>query len=265
MKASIWKDLGKSALVKHVNHYVFKTPFNLLMASALAMVCVIGFVRLLEPACVFDLRRGVSKWKVYPYLCSLPWFASACDGLHAARSHDVSRVLAKMGRCFGLHFVCKVYQLLLAMTRPSVVRSTLILIGIPVGIFTLLCKSPSRVFRSTHAFKEIITLCITSCMFMVTSIRFPDVYYWMVNDVSTLLYISVLTLVLTISTIESQLEHQDTKHDIKNVCESDTSRATLYICSAVVAIWIVKLSNPRLMSFHKMIDPHNIVGKTKHI
>lgn len=254
-------------VTKVLSRMAFQTPLEHLAAYALAISVVVGLLAIVEPASALRFRRSVHAMKVLPYLCRLKSVRSLVNKIHElGQTPSIALLTVLVGAIvrvlmFPLHIIAAGFQ-------PEVVRSVLLLVGIPCGFLYACCKAPIKLLRKTPGTSALVAWMATALTLGATTLISPLALRWAVSDISITLYFALLATILTVSAVEERLgQSQDPPPPRggggggQRVCSERSHRTALYLFAGVVALWVLRYADARRLSYTALSDVDRIMGR----
>lgn len=242
------------SFVQFIWRMIFRSSIVQIVWIVYSVVCAIGLLELIELSSILDKRRGVGDWKVLPLLCRSPSIALFCNVIASSQAFEV---IGAIYRHTGLRFLIRIS---FAFISPSTLRSLISLCGLPILISRAICSSKKRALQKIKGYQAIFTWLTSAILIGLMSNLSPQTYRWFANDVSAMVYLAAIGAALLVSALQERLTSVPDQPQ-REQCSNESDRSSIYICSAVVSIWIVSLLNPQRRFYYSMFDPNMIIGQ----
>lgn len=224
-----------------------------------ALVIVLaGMASLFEPAWSLRFRRGVGLWKVVPYLCGSAWFQSMADSAYNVGNVPTVAVILIFTKLLMMWFLFPFVAFMSAVSKPDVVRSVIILVGLPSVLLSLCCRV--RAISKLPGLKHLMTWIFVALLCGV-GYRYPAILLWAASSISIPIYLSLLAAALTLAAVQERLEE---KKQGKKQCREHVVYCTVYLLAGVMGMWIIQASDSRLAAFNVLRDVNRLVTFRQH-
>lgn len=253
-------DLRHARLItRRVSTILLKTPIEKLAVIILTASALYGLVTMIEPVTSLRFRRSVRPWKLVPYLCNLTAVQSLVDNVFLLGNLPYVAVCLLVVRVSSNLLLFPLMTFFTALSNPVIVRSIIILVGLPCCLLTLFCRIPHSVSRRLfHGSDVAVTWLFTAGFLTSLQAYSPLTLNWAVADISIPTYLAMLATSLTVASVQQRLHESPARAKLRRqsgkTCKDFTVLCSLYLLAGVVAIWIIMSSDYSLSSFHVLSD-----------
>lgn len=227
---------------RQVYRLLFRTPLEHIVAAILVLSVSFALLTLTEPAFSLRFRRGVGVWKIVPYLCNAPWFQSYVDAIFGLGNIPAVALIIMLARYVATFAFFPMVSFVTALSKPAIVRSVILLVGLPTLLLSLCCKLHIRMIRQNTGAAALVTLTIVSSIVLGLGAYNPALLEWGISDVSVPTYLVILTSVLLLVTAQERMS-ATAKKKTKTRCYDQASLCSLYLLAGVTAVWILRASD----------------------
>lgn len=244
-------------LLKLILHRLLRTPIEQICAVILALSILSAVVTLLEPARSLRFRRGVGAWKVVPYLCSKSVFQVLADTAYLVSKVPTVAVIIMFTEFLMTWMFFPVVAFMTAVSDPAVVRSIIILVGLPTMSMALCCRV--HMISKSPGLSALLTWTLVAVLCLLGSVRFPSLLLSAVSDISLTVYLALLAAALAMAAVQERLDVE--KHGRKQ-CREHAALCAVYVLAGVVGMWIIRAADSRLVAFEVLKDvKHMFTGR----
>lgn len=248
---------------KALSRLAFKTPLLQIALFAFAISIAVGLLATTEPAFILRFRRSVHAMKLVPYLCRQGWVRGMADTVQDLGTMPSIALLVSLVEVVAQVMLFPV-RIVLTGLRPDVLRSVLLLVGLPCGFLYACCKVPGRFVRRSPAVSVIAAWSATALTLGAASLASPNALRWAVSDISLPLYFALLATILTVSAVEERLsgDKRGTSGGAgTRVCLERLRRTALYLLGGVTALWVLRFADARRLSYNVLLDVTRVMGR----
>lgn len=249
-------------LFKTLSRLALRVPLEYFAVLALAVSVMLGLLALWEPSLTLKFRRSVHPLKIFPFLCRLKWLAMFTDRMyHMCQTKSIALMITFIQGVSSVLFTP--ISVILAGLNPQLIRSLLVLVGLPFAIMLASCKVPSRLLQKTPGTGALLTWLTTAAILGVVFAKSPRFLTWVVADVSLSLYLALLAAVLTISAVQERLSQTRARKNQSThvVCSERLRRTTIYLWAAVLAVWIIRYADRKRNAYDMLVQVDRMMGR----
>lgn len=249
-------------LQRRLSKIVYRTPIEHIAAFLLALSTVVGILLLIEPAWSLRFRRGTRCWKIVQIFCGARWFQTAVDAIFRLGRIPTVEVLLFIVRGVTTALLFPFVAFMTAVTNTVISRSVIILVGFPTTLLTLCCKLPVHIRRRLPGLNFVMTWVLTTTIVLLCALheRSQALVHWAVSDISMQLYLALLAIVLTVTMVQERLTVPSLDKSQKKKCHQYVKTFSLYMLAAVVALWILRLSDSKYAALEVLRNVHLMRG-----
>lgn len=236
-------------VLKLVLNRLFRTPIEQICVVILAVSILSAIATLVEPARSLRFRRGVGPWKIVTYLCSKALVQVLADTVYSVSKVPTVAVMIKFTQLMMTWLFFPVVAFMSAVSDPAVVRSIIILVGLPSMFMALCCRV--HMISKKPGLSTLVTWMLVAILCALGSVRFPSLLVSAVSDVSLTVYLVLLAAALALAAVQERLAVE--KHGRKQ-CREHAALCAVYVLAVVVGMWIIRAADSRLVAFDVLRD-----------
>lgn len=188
-----------------------------------------------------------------PLLCRSTAIQSLTDMVFNVGKVPVVLVMVTFAKFLMTWMLFPVVAFLGAVSNTVVVRSVIMLVGLPTLLMALCCRV--RVIVDRPGLNALLTWTSVALLCGLGLARHPSLLHAAVSDISIAVYLAVLAAALTVAAVQERLAAE--KHG-KKQCRGHVSLCALYVLAGVVGMWIIRSCDPRLAAFEVLKDVRSI-------
>lgn len=249
-------------LVKTSTRLALRIPLEHFALLALALAVVLGLLALWEPSLTLKFRRSVHPLKIVPYLCRVKWLGKFSDQIYrVSQTKSIALMITFVQGVSSVLFTP--LSVILAGLNPQLIRSVLVLVGLPFTIMLGSCHVPIRLLQKPPGTSALLTWLMTAAVLGIMFMKSPRFLTWIVADVSLSLYLALLAAVLTISAVQERLSQTRARkqQSTRVVCSERLRRTTIYLWAAVLAVWIIRYADKKRNAYDMLVQVDRMMGR----